>query len=74
MPTSTSCFSNEADVPTRIGHRDAAEPAPSGVHRKGLLSCFSYSAGAPLGAGNRDVALPVLPGLRSIMFGTCFRH
>jgi hypothetical protein len=44
MTTSSTCFSNEADVPTCIGHRGAAEAAPSGAHRKGWLACFSYAA------------------------------
>jgi hypothetical protein len=84
-----TCFSYEADAPSRTGRNAAAEAAPSGPYmmitshcfsypadmpRRGWLACFNYSAGAPLGVGNRDALPSVLTGLRSMTFGTCFRY
>jgi hypothetical protein len=44
MTTSTSCFSNPADLPPGTRTRDAAQPA-----QFGWLSCFSYPADVPPG-------------------------
>ena len=44
MPTSSSCFSNPADLPPVTGHRNAAQSAQSG-----WLNCFSYPADVPPG-------------------------
>ena len=88
MPT-TSCFSYEAEVPPRIGHRDVPEPAPPGprrmttthclgyladLNRMTYTACFSYPADVPSGPREHDVAEPLPSGLRSMTYGTCFRY
>ena len=37
-----TCFSYEADVPSRTSHRDVAEPTPSGLRSMTFGTCFRY--------------------------------
>jgi hypothetical protein len=84
-----TCFSYEAEVPSRIGHRHVAESALSGPHmmvtshcfgypadmnRMTYSACFSYPADVPSGRREHDVAEPLLSGLRSMTAATCFRY
>ena len=49
----TCCFSYEAEVPPRIGHRGAAEAAPSGPRMMVTSHCFSYPSDVPAPSGPR---------------------
>ncbi len=75
MPTSTSCFSNPADLPPVIGNRDAVQSVQCG-----WLHCFSYPGDVLPGprrmhTGTACFKYPgeVPPDLRR-MPNTCFRY
>ena len=77
MPTSSTCFSNPADLPPGTGNRDAVQSVQCG-----LLHCFSYPADVPPGprrmhTGTTCFGYPgdVPPGRAGcIRLAHCFRY